>query len=100
MGAPISVENLNVVVTGGAGGIGRATAEQFRRAGAHVTVGDLHPDGAQDVHALDISDRASFAKLLDAAEERHGPLDVLVNNAGIDWISPFHEEPDEVSRRE
>jgi short-subunit dehydrogenase len=37
---------------------------------------------------------------MDAAEEAHGPLDVMVNNAGVDWMGPFHEEPVEVSQRE
>jgi NAD(P)-dependent dehydrogenase (short-subunit alcohol dehydrogenase family) len=87
---------LNVAVTGGGSGIGRAVAEHFARTGANVTIGDI--DGSD--LALDVSDRDSFAAFLDAAEERHGPLDVLVNNAGVDWVGPFHEEPDEVSRRE
>jgi short-subunit dehydrogenase len=65
-----------------------------------VTVADLVADAQTDVLPLDVADRDSFAQLLDAAESNHGPLDVLVNNAGIDWIGPFHEEPDEVSRRE
>ena len=56
--------------------------------------------GASIGTRLDVSDRESFAAFLDAAEQSHGPLDVLVNNAGIDWIGPFHEEPDEVTRRE
>jgi short-subunit dehydrogenase len=47
-----------------------------------------------------VSDREAFAAFLDSAEEAHGPLAIMVNNAGIDWIGPFHEEPDEVSRRE
>src|SRR5204863_3842726 len=50
--------------------------------------------------ALDIADRDAFAAFLDSAEERHGPLELMVNNAGIDWVGPFHEEPDEVTRRE
>ena len=50
--------------------------------------------------ALDITDRDAFAAFLDSAEERHGPLELMVNNAGIDWVGPFHEQPDEVTRRE
>jgi NAD(P)-dependent dehydrogenase (short-subunit alcohol dehydrogenase family) len=87
---------LNVAVTGGRSGIGRAIVEQFKRAGANVTAGDLE---GGDV-TLDVTDRDAFAAFLDAAEQRHGPLDVLVNNAGVDWVGPFHSEPDDVSRRE
>jgi NAD(P)-dependent dehydrogenase (short-subunit alcohol dehydrogenase family) len=75
-----------------------------------VAVGDVDLAGAEEVareigdgalaFPLDISDSDAFAAFLDAAEERHGPLAVMVNNAGIDWIGPFHEEPDEVTRRE
>jgi NAD(P)-dependent dehydrogenase (short-subunit alcohol dehydrogenase family) len=110
MPAAISVSGLNVVVTGGANGIGRAVAETFARAGARVCVGDIDGQAAQAVAEslgddavglpLDVTDRQAFAALLEQAEQRHGPLDVLVNNAGIDWIGPFHAEPDEVSRRE
>jgi NAD(P)-dependent dehydrogenase (short-subunit alcohol dehydrogenase family) len=101
---------LAVAVTGGANGIGLAIARQFAAAGAKVAIGDL--DEAQAAAAaaglggdafgaaLDVRDRDAFAAFLDAAEQRHGPLDVLVNNAGVDWIGAFHEEPDEVTRRE
>ena len=100
----------SAAVTGGGNGIGRAVALRLAAAGARVAVGDVDAQAAEDVAQaigdgafampLDISDRASFAAFLDAAEERHGPLAVMVNNAGIDWIGPFHEEPDEVTRRE
>jgi NAD(P)-dependent dehydrogenase (short-subunit alcohol dehydrogenase family) len=106
----ISLSGLSVVVTGGGNGIGRAVAESFARAGARVCIGDIDGPAAEAVAQslgsdalglpLNVTDREAFAQLLDQAEERHGPLDVLVNNAGIDWIGPFHEEPDEVSRRE
>jgi NAD(P)-dependent dehydrogenase (short-subunit alcohol dehydrogenase family) len=100
----------SAAVTGGAHGIGRAIALRLAGAGARVAVGDVDLAGAEEVareigdgalaFSLDISDSDAFAAFLDAAEERHGPLAVMVNNAGIDWIGPFHEEPDEVTRRE
>ena len=105
-----SFAGLPVAVTGGAHGIGKAVAEHFARAGARVAVGDVDVEAAEAVAAglagdalglaLDVADRDSFEAFLGAAEERHGELAILVNNAGIDWIGPFHEEPDEATRRE
>lgn len=99
-----------VAVTGGAHGIGRAIARYFAGAGARVAIGDLDQAAAQALAAeigggaigvaLDVTESTTFAAFLDAAEESHGPLGVMVNNAGVDWMGPFHEEPDEVSRRE
>src|SRR4051794_21657031 len=101
MARATDIAGITVAVTGGAHGIGRAIAEHFARAGAHVTIGDLDGPAAEAAAeaiggdatglALDVSDRDAYAGFLDAAEERHGPLHVLVNNAGIDWIGPFHE---------
>ena len=97
-----TLSGLNVAVTGAAAGIGRAIAAQFAVAGAHVTVGDIDADAVRAAGGvqLDVADRESFAAFLDAAEQAHGPLAVMVNNAGIDWIGAFHEEPDAVTRRE
>jgi len=105
-----SLNGVPVAVTGGAHGIGRAIAEHFTRAGARVAIGDLDAGAVERAAAelgggaigvpLDVTDRDEFASFLDAAEREHGPLGVMVNNAGVDWMSAFHEEPDEVSRRE
>ena len=110
MPAPISLAGASVAVTGAGRGIGRAIAIRLGSAGARVAVSDIDVDSARMVAtgigadavavALDVTQPDQFAAFLDAAEERHGPLTVVVNNAGVDWIGPFHEEPDAVTRRE
>ncbi|MBF6175684.1 SDR family oxidoreductase [Nocardia blacklockiae] len=84
-----------VVITGGARGIGRATAQAFLAAGAHVAIGDLDAALAARTATefaghgriiglpLDVTDPDSFAAFVDAAERELGPMDVLINNAGI-----------------
>ena len=99
--------NLNgrvVAITGGARGIGKATAEALVRAGARVGIGDLDADLARKTAAelgenvrayeLDVTSRPSFKAFLDSVESDLGPLDVLVNNAGIMPVGPFLEETD------
>ena len=110
MSAPIPIAGTSVAVTGAGRGIGRAIAIRLASAGARVAIGDIDLDTAQSVAngiggdafavALDVTQPEQFAAFLDAAEQRHGALGALVNNAGVDWIGPFHEEPDEVTRRE
>ena len=96
-------------ITGAARGIGRATAEAFLRQGMKVAIGDVDIEAArktaQELGAaafalpLDVTDRDSFAAFLDGAEERFGPLDVLVNNAGIMQVGRFIDEDDATARR-
>jgi len=97
-------------ITGGARGIGRATAQAFVRQGMKVAIGDLDLQSAQQTAAelgpaaaafrLDVTDRDSFAAFLDGTQEQLGLLDVLVNNAGIMQIGRFQDEDDATARRQ
>jgi NAD(P)-dependent dehydrogenase (short-subunit alcohol dehydrogenase family) len=98
------------VVTGGARGIGRATASALLGAGMKVAIGDLDGELAAQTAAelssantygaqLDVTDRASFEQFLDDVEQRLGPIDVLVNNAGIMPVHHFLDEDDDTARR-
>lgn len=84
-----SLEGKVAVVTGGAGGIGLATVQRFRAAGAHVVMSDLgdHHAKADEVgavfHACDVSNEAQVAALMHRALDEFGVLDIAVNNAGI-----------------
>jgi NADP-dependent 3-hydroxy acid dehydrogenase YdfG len=99
-----------VAITGGARGIGRATAAACVRAGMKVAIGDLDLAAAQrtarelahDTIAvqLDVSNRASVRNFLDIVEERLGSLDVLVNNAGIMHLGTLADEDDARARRQ
>lgn len=98
------------VITGGARGIGAATARALVREGMKVAIGDLDAALAEQTAAaigagtiglpLDVTDRASFEAFVDAAEAQLGPMDVLVNNAGIMPLGPLVEESDETTRRQ
>jgi NADP-dependent 3-hydroxy acid dehydrogenase YdfG len=97
-------------VTGAARGIGRATAEAFLREGMKVAIGDLDLATAQQTarelgHGtialpLNVTERASVKEFLDAVEEQLGPIDVLVNNAGIMQVGHrIWEEDDATTQR-
>src|SRR3954453_18638169 len=90
---PKSLDGRVVAITGAARGIGKATAAALVRQGAKVAIGDVDVQLAQatadelgeDVRAykLDVTKRPSMVAFLDAAERDLGPLDVMINNAGI-----------------
>jgi 3-hydroxybutyrate dehydrogenase len=84
------------VVTGGAGGIGRACAVRLARAGARVIVLDRDGDAAARV-AAEIGGTAQTVDLSDlAAVDRLDPaVDIVINNAGLQHVSPLHEFPTE-----
>jgi len=102
--APIDLRGAVVAITGGGHGIGAQTARRFADAGAVVCVGDLDEAAAHRTadrvgghgYPLDVSDRASFEAFVDAVERDVGPIDVLVNNAGVMPTGRFLEEPDAV----
>jgi NADP-dependent 3-hydroxy acid dehydrogenase YdfG len=106
---PRILAGQTAAITGAARGIGRATATAFMRQGMRVAIGDVDLETAQRTAAelgpsavalaLDVTDRESFSAFLDGAEEQLGPLDVLVNNAGIMQIGRFIDEDDLTARR-
>src|SRR5919198_1957525 len=95
-------------ITGAARGIGKETARAFVREGMKVAIGDLDLATAQETARelggqtialeLNVTERSSVAAFLDAAEEQLGPVDVLVNNAGIMQLGPFVDEDDATAR--
>jgi short-subunit dehydrogenase len=98
-----------VAITGGARGIGRATAAALNAQGARVAIGDIEASlaerTAQELGVgtiglpLDVTDRASFDAFLREVETRLGPVDVLINNAGIMPVGSFVEESDATAQK-
>ncbi len=96
-------------ITGAARGIGRATAQALTRVGVRVAIGDLDMAAAQKTAqelgptaialSLDVTERDSFARFLDDTETQLGPVDVLINNAGIMPLGRFLDEDDLTTRR-
>ncbi len=91
-------------MTGGASGIGAATARRLAEEGATVVVADLDAPGANTVAAeiegfgveLDVADVSSVQAALDRAGREVGPVDVLVNNAGADRFDYFIDTDESV----
>ncbi|MGL4305686.1 MAG: SDR family oxidoreductase [Mycobacteriaceae bacterium] len=106
----IDLSGQVVAITGGARGIGAATATALSALGARVAIGDIDVKLAEKTasdlrgqargYLLDVSDPDAFAGFLDRVEQDCGPLDVLINNAGIMPISPFIEESVQSIRRQ
>ncbi|MBV8735066.1 MAG: SDR family NAD(P)-dependent oxidoreductase, partial [Solirubrobacterales bacterium] len=106
--APRSLVGKVVAITGGARGIGRATAAALIARGAKVAIGDIDSAlagrTAEELGhgtlglALDVTDPLRFETFLIEVERELGPLDVLINNAGIMPIGPFVQESDATAK--
>ncbi|MDF3416102.1 glucose 1-dehydrogenase [Sulfitobacter sp. M57] len=92
----LGLANKRVIVTGAAGGLGRAFAEGFSDAGAHVIAADLNESGARETAEgitraggqaigakVDVTSATSCAALATVAEQTLGGLDIVINNAAI-----------------
>ena len=96
-----------IAITGGARGIGFETATQLQQAGATVTIGDIDDEAvgkaAADLGiegiAVDVTQRDSFSAFLDEVVRRVGPIDVLINNAGIMPVGSFLDYDPSLLRR-
>ena len=96
----MKVKGMHVVVTGGSRGIGEALAREFAARGARVTVVARSVDSLNKVASsingnavvADLSDDRVVDTLIADIEGKHGPIDVLVNNAGLETNTPFAVE--------
>lgn len=85
------------VITGAAGGIGSALAQRLRREGCRLVLVDRNAisdvaRSGDSSHALDVSDAGAWERLATDVRERHGGIDLLVNNAGITVFGAFAEQ--------
>jgi short-subunit dehydrogenase len=96
----MDIQGRHVVITGGSRGIGAAMAYQFAAQGARVTLVARNVDALTRVAAqisgayvvADLTDDAVVDTLIDQIEDLHGPIDVLVNNAGLETSTPLAVE--------
>jgi NAD(P)-dependent dehydrogenase (short-subunit alcohol dehydrogenase family) len=105
-----SLSGKVVAITGGARGIGKATATALVRKGCRVAIGDLDLELAEQTAAglgggtvalaLDVTDRASFTAFVEETERQLGPVDVIVNNAGIMPVTALVDESDDSIHRQ
>ena len=105
----MDMHDRTVVVTGGASGIGKASAFLLAREGARVVIGDIDEEGGRSTAAegaadrlsieylpVDLTDKLSIDAFVAAVQQRAACVDGLVNGAGWDQIQPFLENPPEM----
>ncbi len=103
---------MNIVITGASSGIGKATAHEFARRGANITVsarrGRELDEVVKEIESLggrglavasDVSDREEVARILERSLESFGSVDVWVNNAAVSCFGRFEDIPEHVYRR-
>ena len=101
-------QDKTAIVTGGGGGIGRSVATALAAEGVAVTVADIDPDAAGRVAdevtssggrslgvAVDVTSRTSAEEMLDRTLTEFGRVDILVNGAGVQFVAPILEFPEE-----
>ena len=101
------LEGKVAIVTGGASGIGAASAQLFAKEGAKVVVADAQPDRGREVadgagatfHPLDVSSDDNWRDVVDEVVAAHGRIDGLVNNAGIFSAETLLDGSVETTRR-
>jgi NAD(P)-dependent dehydrogenase (short-subunit alcohol dehydrogenase family) len=100
------LDGRRALVTGGASGIGLATARRFVGEGARVALVDVSPVVAEvaaelggPAYVVDVRDPAAVTTAVDAAARELGGLDTVFNNAGVGWMSLLHETDDDAWSR-
>ncbi len=97
-------QNRTVIVTGAAQGIGYAIAEEFKNNGDFVAIFDLNEEAATSAaeklgnakgYAVNVADEESVKSAVEQVIAERGTVDVLVNNAGVQFISPVEDFPAE-----
>jgi len=97
-------DNRVAIITGGAGGIGQATARAIGRRGVRIALADLRPDAAAEAaqqlrseglsaepFEVDVASEPSIRTMVQAVLGKWGRIDILVNNAGVESSKPFLE---------